>query len=162
MTVAWFKATANRSQRCWPNHVESCCVRLHVAKGLTSFKTLRNNSQQHATNISKWCVRVFCVVFWNVRVVFFLATQQNNGVELRERVTKSVIKNLCTDRRTYVINDSREHTYKLVSLVKDVQLKLEHGRFLPGLHQKLSAREASSCWSDNYQQWRATTNRPCR
>ena len=34
----------------------------------------------------------------------FLATQQNNGVELHERVAKSV-KNLFTGRRIYVIND---------------------------------------------------------
>ena len=39
----------NNSQHCWSNNIGSCCVPLHVAKRMTSFKLLRNNSQQHAT-----------------------------------------------------------------------------------------------------------------
>ena len=39
----------NNSQHCWPNHVGSCCDRLHVAKRLTGCATTPKNAQQHAT-----------------------------------------------------------------------------------------------------------------
>ena len=54
----------NNSQHCWTNYtsVESCCVRLHVAKSLYSLKlcaTSSNNAQQHATG----CVVCYAAVF---------------------------------------------------------------------------------------------------
>ena len=56
MSLSLCATAHDNSQHCWPNNVESCCVHLHMAKGLTSFKlcaTTPNNIattlQQHAT-----------------------------------------------------------------------------------------------------------------
>ena len=55
----------NNSEQGWPNNVGGCCVRLPVAKSLTCFKTLRNNSQQHATICNRVCKRTHHVTFIN-------------------------------------------------------------------------------------------------
>ena len=60
----------NNSQHCWPNNVGSCCVHLHMAKSLISFKlcaTTPNNTQQHCNNIATTCNRV-CQ--WTQHVTF--------------------------------------------------------------------------------------------
>ena len=56
----------NNSQHCWPNNVESCCVHLHMAKSLTSFKLCATTPNNIATKCNRMCQRTQHVTFNNV------------------------------------------------------------------------------------------------
>ena len=56
----------NNSKHCWPNNVESYCVRLNIAKRLTGFNFFRNNSQQLPSTCNRVCERTQHAALKNV------------------------------------------------------------------------------------------------
>ena len=53
MSLSLCATAHDNSQHCWPNNVESCCVHLHTAKGLTSFKLCATTPNNIATTLQQ-------------------------------------------------------------------------------------------------------------
>ena len=59
-------ANGHNSQHCWPNDVESCCVHLHIAESLSSFKLCATTPNNITTKCNRMCQRTQHVTFNNV------------------------------------------------------------------------------------------------